>query len=83
MKMETGCLGFHRKHPKLSKLIDTDGDKLPDCIEQYISDAMLPDTDGDGLDDCYEAFVLYTSPTKTDTDETVFQIAMKILTRMV
>ena len=53
-----------------SKLIDTDGDKLPDCIEQYIgSDAMLPDTDGDGLDDCYEAFVLYTSPTKTDTDE--------------
>ena len=59
-KNGNGCLGFQRKHPKLSKLIDTDGDKLPDCIEQHIgSDPCSPDTDGDGLDDCYEAFVLY------------------------
>lgn len=65
-----GLPDFVENTKNWSKLIDTDGDKLPDCVERYISsDATLPDSDGDGMDDCYEAFVLFTSPTKSDTDE--------------
>lgn len=53
-----------------SKLLDTDGDRLPDCIEQNIgSNPELIDSDSDGLDDFYEVFVAYTDPKMTDTDE--------------
>lgn len=53
-----------------SKLADTDGDKLPDCIEQYIgSNPELIDTDADGIDDYYEVFILGTDPSKPDTDD--------------
>ena len=50
-------------------LKDTDGDRLPDCVEQYTgTDANLVDTDGDMLDDYYEVFVTGTDPTLIDTD---------------
>ena len=53
-----------------SKLVDTDGDKLPDCIEQYIgSNPKLIDTDADGIDDYYEVFILGTDPAKPDSDD--------------
>ena len=53
-----------------SKLVDTDGDKLPDCIEQYIgSNPELIDTDADGIDDYYEVFILGTDPAKPDSDD--------------
>ena len=38
-------------------LKDTDGDQLPDCIEQYLgTDPNLVDTDGDMLDDDDEIY---------------------------
>lgn len=53
-----------------SKLKDSDGDKLPDCVEQYIeTNSLNCDTDGDGLDDYYELMILGTDPTLVDTDE--------------
>ncbi len=53
-----------------SKLVDTDGDKLPDCIEQYIgSNPEIIDTDADGIDDYYEVFILGTDPAKPDSDD--------------
>lgn len=52
-----------------SKLKDTDGDGLPDCVEQYMgSNPELTDTDEDGLDDYYEVFVTYTAPANPDSD---------------
>ena len=48
--------------------IDTDGDKLPDNVENLIgTDPNDPDTDDDGLTD-YEEFIGKTDPTKPDTD---------------
>ena len=50
-------------------LKDTDGDRLPDCVEQYTgTDANLVDTDSDLLDDFYELFVTGTNPMLPDTD---------------
>lgn len=49
---------------------DTDGDGLPDSIEEYLgSDSNNIDTDDDGLSDYYEAIYTYTNPTKVDTDD--------------
>jgi hypothetical protein len=60
---------FFENPDNWSLLKDTDGDRLPDCVEQFIgTDATLIDTDGDLLDDYYEIFVTYTDPTKSDTD---------------
>ncbi|MDE5937247.1 MAG: hypothetical protein K2G83_07565, partial [Ruminococcus sp.] len=53
-----------------SKLKDSDGDRLPDCVEQYFgTDAALADTDGDMLDDYYEIFITKTNPLKLDSDD--------------
>ena len=50
-------------------LKDTDSDKLPDCVEQYLgTDVTLVDTDCDMLDDFYELFVTITDPLAFDTD---------------
>ena len=50
-------------------MLDTDGDRLPDSIEDYIAtDKNLIDTDEDGLSDFYEVFATLTSPTKVDSD---------------
>mgnify|MGYP000734030113 CR=1 FL=1 len=50
-------------------LKDADGDRLPDCVEQYTgTDANLADTDSDMLDDFYEIFVTGTNPMLPDTD---------------
>lgn len=49
-------------------LADSDMDKLPNCIEQYIgSDKDNSDTDGDLLPDGYEVFNTFTSPTQFDS----------------
>lgn len=48
---------------------DTDGDGLPDELEEFIgSRSDLVDTDGDGLSDYYEYVILGTSPVLVDTD---------------
>ncbi len=53
-----------------SLLKDTDGDYLPDCVEQFLeTDATLVDTDGDILDDYYEVFVTGTDPILPDTNK--------------
>lgn len=53
-----------------SKILDTEGDGLPDCVEEYLgSNPEMADSDSDGLDDYYEVFVTYTSPAMMDTDE--------------
>jgi uncharacterized protein YegL len=50
-------------------LKDSDGDRLPDCVEQHIgTDADLVDTDSDMLNDYYEIFVTATDPTLPDSD---------------
>jgi len=50
-------------------LKDTDGDQLPDCVEQFIgTDAIIVDSDSDMLDDYYEVFVTGTDPVLPDTD---------------
>ena len=49
---------------------DTDGDGLPDYIEEiYDTDPENPDTDGDGLTDYEEVYSIGTNPLKSDTDE--------------
>lgn len=49
---------------------DTDGDGLPDYIEEiYGTDPENPDTDGDGLTDYEEVYSIGTNPLKYDTDE--------------
>ena len=51
-------------------LPDTDGDDIPDVIEEQIGiDPYNPDTDGDLLNDGYEVFTTFTDPVKIDTDE--------------
>lgn len=61
---------FFENFNNWEKLVDTDGDSLPDSIEEYLgSDSNNIDTDGDHLNDYYEVFVTYTDPTKSDTDE--------------
>ena len=58
------------ENPDNWKLLkDTDGDQLPDCVEQFIgTDATLVDSDSDMLDDYYEVFVTGTDPVLPDTD---------------
>ena len=49
---------------------DTDGDGLPDELEELIgSDKASADTDGDGLNDYDEFVILGTSPLLVDTDQ--------------
>ena len=61
---------FFESSKNWSSLVDTDGDQLSDCIEQYVgTNPELVDTDGDLLDDYYEFYVTFTDPTMTDTDE--------------
>lgn len=49
---------------------DSDGDKLPDIMENYChTDSNKPDTDGDGLSDYYEVATTKTDPLLADTDE--------------
>lgn len=51
-------------------LKDTDGDGLPDIVENEIgTNPELTDTDGGGLDDYYELLVTYTDPLNPDTDD--------------
>lgn len=53
-----------------SEIIDTDGDKLSDYIEEIIgTDPNKSDTDEDDLDDYIEFFILETDPLKTDSDD--------------
>ncbi|MCM1508718.1 MAG: hypothetical protein NC177_16545 [Ruminococcus flavefaciens] len=60
---------FFENLDNLELLKDTDGDQLPDCVEQFIgTETNLVDTDGDMLDDYYELFVTNTDPTLPDTD---------------
>ena len=67
---ENGLPDFFENFENWSKLADTDGDDLPDSIEEYLgSDPDNTDTDGDGLGDYYEVFVTYTDPTMADSDE--------------
>lgn len=48
---------------------DTDGDGLPDKVENYLgTDPKKKDTDGDGLTDYDEIFKTFTDPTLYDTD---------------
>lgn len=60
---------FFENPDNLGLLNDTDGDRLPDCVEQFIgTDATLVDTDDDMLNDYYEVFVTCTDPALPDTD---------------
>lgn len=60
---------FFENYENWVLLKDTDGDYLPDCVEQFLeTDATLADTDGDNLDDYYEVFVTGTDPVLPDTD---------------
>lgn len=67
---ENGFPDFFEDTNNWSLLNDSDGDKLPDCVEVFIgSEPLNIDTDNDGIDDYYEVFVLFTDPTLEDSDE--------------
>lgn len=52
-----------------SKLLDTDGDTLPDVIEKYLgTDSQKSDSDDDTLPDNYELYYTRTSPLQKDTN---------------
>lgn len=52
-----------------SKLLDSDGEGLPDSFEDFFgSDSWVIDTDGDGLNDYFEVMMTYTNPATADTD---------------
>lgn len=52
-----------------SKLLDTDGDTLPDVIEKYLgTDPQKSDSDDDTLPDNYELNYTRTSPLQKDTN---------------
>ena len=54
---------------KWSDMQDTDGDALPDDVENWLgSNADAGDTDYDGLTDYYEMFITYTDLLVDDTD---------------
>ncbi len=66
---ENGFPDFFENPANWSLLKDTDGDRLPDCVEHHIgTNASLVDSDGDTLDDYYEIFITFTDPTLSDTD---------------
>ncbi len=49
-------------------LLDSDEDRLPDCIEEYLgTDLYNVDTDGDSIPDGYEFFKLGSDPLLADT----------------
>ncbi len=66
---ENGLPDFFEDVNNWYLLKDTDGDKLPDCVEIFIgSEPLNIDTDNDGIDDYYEVFVLFTDPSLDDSD---------------
>ena len=50
------------------KLLDSDGDELPDLYESIMgTDSLLADTDNDGLTDYQEIYLTGTDPVKSDS----------------
>lgn len=61
---------FFEDYDNWTKLIDTDDDGLPDCVEIFVgTDLNIVDTDGDSLPDGYEMLTSLTDPTIFDSYE--------------
>lgn len=59
---------FFEDYNNWNLLIDTDYDKLPNCIERILlTDILNPDTDGDMLPDGYEILTTLTNPAGYDS----------------
>ncbi len=51
------------ENPEIDWSVDTDGDGLPDALEEEVgTDPEMVDTDGDGLSDYEEIFITWTDP---------------------
>lgn len=67
---EDGIPDFFESVENYGKLLDSDGDNLPNCFEEHFGTDMFNyDTDGDGLSDCVEVICKKSSPLETDSDQ--------------